>query len=160
MSIMRSLSDVNLLLALALRTHKDHARASAWLDQREDASVAVCRLTQNGLLRLMTQEKVMGPFVCTMKRAWQVHDEMLSDSRFVFVEEPEGLDQIWRALSSQSIIAPHLWTDAYLAAFAAAARMQLVTFDRGFRHFPGVSVLILAEPSVHEEKLQYHAAQE
>jgi hypothetical protein len=35
-----------------------------------------------------------------------------------------------RRRTSQAIVAPKLWADAYLAAFAEAAGLTLVTFDR------------------------------
>lgn len=39
---------------------------------------------------------------------------------------------------------PRLWTDAYLAAYARAGGLTVVTFDRGFRQFPDLSCELLA----------------
>ena len=38
---------------------------------------------------------------------------------------------------------PKLWQDAYLAAFAVAAGLSLVTFDQGFRKFRRLQSIIL-----------------
>lgn len=38
---------------------------------------------------------------------------------------------------------PGLWTDAYLAAFAQAADLMLATFDRGFRRFVDLRLVLL-----------------
>ena len=37
---------------------------------------------------------------------------------------------------------PKAWADAYLAAFADAAQLTLVTFDRGFRGKVGSLILL------------------
>jgi predicted nucleic acid-binding protein len=94
----------------------------------------------------------------TMTRAWEIYDDLLSHARFVYEEEPDGLEKMWRALCSQPIIAPNLWTDGYLAAFAAAGKMQFVTFDRGFRQFPGLDVVVRGQPIVHEAAGEYAVA--
>ena len=39
---------------------------------------------------------------------------------------------------------PKLWQDAYLAAFAVATDVCLVTFDQGFRKFRRLRSLILS----------------
>ena len=42
-----------------------------------------------------------------------------------------------------ALVTDRHWTDAYLAAYAHAARLSLVTFDKGFRGFPGLSCNVL-----------------
>jgi hypothetical protein len=49
------------------------------------------------------------------------------------VGEPPGLDRKFRALSRSTQAAPKTWADAYVAAFADAAPMTLVTLDHAFR---------------------------
>jgi predicted nucleic acid-binding protein len=91
-----------------------------------------------------------------MGQAWAVYDRLMSDTRFVYVEEPQGMEPLWRKFCPLELVAPHLWTDAYLAAFAAAGGLQLVTFDKGFRRFVGVNTLILGQqPAMHEEQPEY-----
>jgi toxin-antitoxin system PIN domain toxin len=155
---MLALSDVNVLLALSVPSHHHAPQALEWLNERSDGSVAICRQTQSGLLRLLSEPKIMGQRALTMGQAWNLYDRLMSDSRFVYRAEPDGIEALWRKLCPPSQVAPRLWTDAYLASFAAVNGMQLVTFDRGFRRFAGVNALVLGqEPALHEEEPQYTA---
>jgi predicted nucleic acid-binding protein len=61
------------------------------------------------------------------------------------VREPRGLDSQWKKLASGSKPSPKLWMDAYLAAFALAARYQLVTTDKAFKQFKGLDLLVLSK---------------
>jgi len=38
-----------------------------------------------------------------------------------------------------------VWNDAYLAAFAQAAGLEIITFDQGFSQYDGVNSVILAQ---------------
>src|SRR5579859_3518467 len=60
-----SLPDVNVRIALAAEGHVHHLPARDWFTAQSNASVAFCRITQMGLLRLLTNSKVMGgaPFL-------------------------------------------------------------------------------------------------
>ena len=42
---------------------------------------------------------------------------------------------------------PKVWNDAYLAAFAIEAGLQLITTDGDFRVFPGLQYSVLTLPS-------------
>ncbi len=147
----RVLCDVNVLLALVYGGHEHHRPVVRWLDTVPDDGVLICRTSQAGLLRLLTIRSVMQEDVCTMAEAWRVYDQLLADSRFRFCSEPEGVTELWRALCPPQTVAPKKWTDAYLAAFAIAAGMRLVTLDRGFWEFRGLDVLILGQPTLNEE---------
>ncbi len=72
----------------------------------------------------------MGIDVMSMRDAWRIYRTMLADERIRFVPEPGGLEAEWQRLTTVNTSAPRLWTDAYLAAFADAAGMRLVTLDR------------------------------
>lgn len=87
----------------------------------------------------------MGTSVVTRARAWQVLDEVFLDSRVVLAGEPLNIEPFWRVLSSTDDHSHKLWTDDYLAAFAMAAEIPLVTFDRKFEaRYPQVQVETLA----------------
>ena len=49
-----SLPDVNVLLALSAEGHVHHKPARLWFYAQLTDSVAICRVTQMGLLRLLT----------------------------------------------------------------------------------------------------------
>lgn len=138
---MTYLPDVNVWVALAVGEHVQHAAAKAWLDDCA-ASVAFCRVTQMGLLRLLTNSRVMAGDALSAARAWNVLDAFCEDGRVLFVPEPSGLEDRWRAITKRPNTGPNFWTDAYLAAFAATMEFTVVTFDKSFRQHKGVAVHI------------------
>ena len=58
--------------------------------------------------------------------------------------EPPGQDDRFCALSCAPGFALHLWTDAYLAAFAMAGPCRQVSLDDDFKRFAGLVFLHLA----------------
>jgi toxin-antitoxin system PIN domain toxin len=152
---MRILTDVNVLLALVHGQNENHRQAVRWLDGVVDDTICICRMTQNGLLRLLTLAPVMQNNALTMGEAWQVYDRLMTDERFTFALEPDGLERVWRALCPSKRVSPKMWMDAYLAAFAIAEGAQLVTFDRGFREFRGLALHVLGAQALREESISY-----
>jgi uncharacterized protein len=69
----------------------------------------------------------------TQQEAWEVYDCWSSDERVEFLEEPIALEGEFRALTRSPRASPKEWGDAYLVAFARAARLTIVTFDREFQ---------------------------
>jgi Predicted nucleic acid-binding protein, contains PIN domain len=124
------LPDVNVWLALASERHVHAPICGSWLNSIRSGEVVFCRVTQMGLLRLLTHESVMGKDVLSSREAWRVYRTILADERIQFVPEPFALELEWRRLTAQERPTPKIWTDAYLAAFARAGGMQLVTLDR------------------------------
>lgn len=93
-----------------------------------------CRFTQLGLLRLLTAEAVMGQDeVMTQEEAWGAYDLWLPDERIGFLNEPPEIETPFRAMARSRRSAPKDWADSYLAVFAAAAHLKLVTFNQAFR---------------------------
>ena len=140
------LADVNVWLATLVAEHPHHDAATGWwregvLPAGED--VAFCRLTQLGLLRLLTSESVMGRQRLDHAHAWAVFAEIAAQERVKFLEEPTGIDEHLADLCSREGSSPGFWSDAYLAAFARAGRHRFTTFDRGFRRFAGLELLLL-----------------
>lgn len=68
----------------------------------------------------------------------------MADRRISWLEEPAGLEVHWKPFASQSVASPKLWMDAYLAAFAIAGGLELVSTDHGFLQFAGLNVWILS----------------
>ena len=123
------LPDVNVWLALVWDGHRHHERARAWFEQQA-GKLFFCRVTQMGLLRLLTQPALMGEDVLSQQGAWQVYEALMGDARCVLQTEPPDVERAWKALSSRSEAAHRRWTDDYLAAFAVESELELVTFDR------------------------------
>lgn len=138
-----ALCDANVLLAFVYDRHMHHSAALVWLDSQADGTAILCRMTQLSLLRLLCHASVMASDVCTLPAAWAIYDEMQSDSRFSFAAEPDFIEVMLRQLTQSPTASPKVWTDAYLAAFARSAGIQLVTFDKGFRQFADLQLVLL-----------------
>ena len=138
------LPDVNFWLALAFQSHQQHASADTWMQTAARQSCCLCRVTQMRFLRLATNGKVLPDDVVTMSEAWQAHDEIVSDERVVFAEEPEGIEVAWRSFTQREAYSTNVWSDAYLAAFAQTADFEFVTFDKGFSQYKNRRCTILS----------------
>lgn len=66
----------------------------------------------------------------TQSQAWKAFDALVADPGNQMVEEPFGIDALFRKETSSDEKSTKQWADGYLAAFAAAAGMRLVTFDQ------------------------------
>ncbi|MDP9114029.1 MAG: PIN domain-containing protein [Acidobacteriota bacterium] len=128
--------DTNVWLALVWGRHSHADLSRRWFERASHGRLFFCRFTQLALLRLLTTEAVMGRDVLTMASTWDIYDQCSADERIAFLAEPEGLDPGLRSFTSGRRASPKLWADAYLAAFANAAGLRLVTFDRAFRSKP------------------------
>lgn len=141
---MPSLCDVNVLLALVYGRHQFHAQAAEWLAGiNDEAGVIVCRQAQLGLLRLLSSRAVMGEDVLSIDQCWAVFDVMMADQRFAFMREPREIELHFRQIMRGKVSASKAWSDAYLAAFARAADLQIVTFDADFRRFAKLDLKLL-----------------
>lgn len=138
------LLDVNVWLALAFDSHQHHKPAAAWFHTAPNDSCCFCRVTQASFLRLASNPSVMGAAVLSMADAWRSYDVLFADPRVAFAEEPTDIELHWRGLTHGSAFSPKLWTDAYLAAFAQGANLELVSFDRGFAQYHGTCCTILS----------------
>jgi hypothetical protein len=130
----RSFPDVNVWFALAVADHPHHAPAIAWWNE-ESSLAGFSRLTQLGLLRLLTTASAMGGLPLTNQQAWRVYDGFLADSRVRVFPELRALEERFRIISRVGQASPKLWVDAYLAAHAAANEAILVTFDQAFTKY-------------------------
>ncbi len=137
--------DINVWVALAYRGHSHNRAAATWFGGITIGPVAFCRFTQLGFLRLLTNPALMGDEVKTQRESWIVYDLLLGDWRVQFQSEPDAdaVESRLRSLTATNQFAPQQWPDAYLAAFAGAAGLTLVTFDRALSKLAGGDVLLL-----------------
>jgi toxin-antitoxin system PIN domain toxin len=124
-----SFPDVNVWLALASHEHVHSAVARRWWNSH-DGGMAFCRISQLGLLRLLTTAAVMGNKPLSLDRSWRIYDELLADHRVLFVYERPEIDAVFRARAAGHAASPKLWADAWMLAMASAAGGVLVTFDK------------------------------
>jgi len=124
--------DLNVWVALSVARHSHHETAWKWLRWLgRETQLVFSRYTQIGLLRLLTNQSVMGDRVLTLRQAWHVYDRWLDDPRVDFYPEPREIDGAFRqttaafgeAHASKSV------GDCYLLAYAKQSGATLVTFD-------------------------------
>jgi uncharacterized protein len=137
------LADVGVWLAAVWGRHVHNPVAADWFG-REAQGIAFCRVTQMGLLRLLSNPAIMGEDAIERSQAWRTYDQLWADERVVWADEPGELDAVWRAISARDDKSHKLWTDDYLAAFAQASDAALVTLDRAVpARYPSVRVELL-----------------
>lgn len=137
--------DINVWVALTYRGHQQHAVAASWFGRLRSEPIGFCRLTQVGFLRLLTHPVVMRDEVRTQHQAWEAYDLLTGDSRITYYPEhdPDAVENEFRALTTTTQFAPQQWPDAYLAAFAKAEGLTLVTFDRALSKLAVDDTLLL-----------------
>jgi uncharacterized protein len=137
--------DLNVWIALTYTKHTHYDCAHEWfISLPQDSRLYFCRFTQIGFLRLITTSAVMADDVLDQASAWRVYDEWLQDGGTSYIEEPSSIERAFRALTQSKHSSPKNWADSYLAAFATAAELDLVTFDSGFHE--RMSNLIILQP--------------
>jgi toxin-antitoxin system PIN domain toxin len=112
-------------------------------DGLSDQVCFFCRMTQQGFLRLATNPTVFGIYALTLDQAWQDYDVFQGDPRVAYADEAPNLEPHWRNWTQKRSFSPHVWNDAYLAAFALSARLKIVTFDRAFAQYSSTSCVFL-----------------
>ncbi len=125
--------DANVWLALFWARHSHSEKARLWFEQASQEQFFFCRFTQITVLRLLTTEKVMGKDTRNMAEAWELWDKAWADTRIAFLPEPPGIEKQFRAYSRLASWSAKVWADAYLLAFASAAGLKLVSFDRALK---------------------------
>jgi uncharacterized protein len=66
----------------------------------------------------------------SQRQCWDVYDLWVNSGLAIVAQDPPELEAEMRGETSQDSVSPKVWADAYLAAFAAAGNLTLVTLDR------------------------------
>jgi toxin-antitoxin system PIN domain toxin len=140
----RCIADANVLLPLLTEGHAHGRPADEWWQGCEDGDVGVCWPVRMALLRLLTNARVMGSGVQSPAQAWDAVRQLIDDPRVSMIDQlPAGHLKLWRENVLRREPTPNLWADAWLAAAAQISACDMVTFDRGFRSFPKLSLRLL-----------------
>lgn len=127
---MVALLDVNVLVALFDPVHAHHEAAHQWFGQNRESGWATCPLTENGLVRVLSNPAYPG-------RRTMVHDAIRRLIRF----RESGEHTFWpdsASLCDKLLIRPDRLlghkklTDVYLLALAVRNGGRVATFDRSF----------------------------
>jgi uncharacterized protein len=124
---MRVLFDVNALIAILDEEHVHHRVIHEWWAANRSAGWATCPLTENGLVRIMSQSGYKNPITTTF--AIDLLVEQVSETGHAFW--PDDISLCDGTLFNPScILGPNQITDVYLLALAVKNGGRLVTFDR------------------------------
>jgi len=140
---MRDLLDASVWLPLSAPDHAHYLRARRYWDDEAASELAFCRVTALALLRLLTNPRIFGEAALDGGTAWRALETWLALPQITLLGEPAGLDELLGQWAGQLDLRAGKWTDAYLAAFAAASDCRLVAFDSDFHRYPGVEFLHL-----------------
>lgn len=125
---MRSLLDVNVLLALFQPDHVHFERAQEWWKANEEHGWASCPLTQNGFARILSQHTYPKPLPTAEAIARLTEHIEHTDHEFwpddVAIADTNVFDPA-------GILGPNQITDSYLLALAVKNDGRLATLDRG-----------------------------
>ena len=123
------LLDVNVLVALAWRTHEHHQVAADWFANAADDGWATCPMTQCGFVRISSNPKIIHKAVSPMQ-AVALLQEMLKNKNHVFWEENISLTDT-KYFGRFTITGHRQITDAYLLELAIRNGGRIATLDRG-----------------------------
>jgi len=144
------LFDSSVWVALAFSSHPHHAEARQEFGTADSAHpAAFCRATQQAFLRIITTpavQKIYGSGVIANDEAWKKWELLMALPQVVWLNEPAGVETLWREHVRLSSASPKVWMDAYLAAFACGHRIPLATLDKDFARFTGLAVRYLLAP--------------
>ncbi len=123
---MRSLLDVNVLIALLDEDHSLHARASEWFAAHAKTGWASCPITQNGSIRIMSHPGY--PMVVPVRTiAGRLTEAAAGPLHEFWPDEVSLLDR--NVVDLERIHGPRQLTDVYLLALAVLRAGRFVTFD-------------------------------
>ena len=127
---MRALFDVNMLIALFDPDHLFHEKAHEWWSQHRNLGWASCTLTENGLIRILSNPKYSPdrPFT-PVEILGRLQEYIHQSDHVLLLESPSLLDETLYQLQPHCRSAEI--TDISLLGLAVRNQMRLVTFDRG-----------------------------
>lgn len=124
---MRALLDINVLIALLDAQHVHHHLAARWLAGNIEAGWASCPLTQNGVIRIMSQPAYPNPLP-PASIAERLTEAVSSGWHAFWPDDVSGLDA--DVVDWQAVLGSRQVTDCYLLALAVRHDGRFVTFDR------------------------------
>ncbi|MGD9630325.1 MAG: TA system VapC family ribonuclease toxin [Pyrinomonadaceae bacterium] len=126
---MRALLDVNVILALIDFDHVFHSLAHNWWDGVKTEGWASCPLTENGVVRVMSQPNYSAPDNYSVNDVirWLGEFARGTDHEF-WADDISLLDK--DHFDANRILGPKQLTDTYLLGLAASRGGRLVTFDQ------------------------------
>jgi toxin-antitoxin system PIN domain toxin len=140
---MRDLLDASVWLPLSAPAHIHYRRARRYWDEESANELVFCRVTALALLRHLTNPTILGSAALDGGAAWHALETWLAVPQITLLSEPPGLEELLAQWAGKLDLRVGHWTDAYLAAFAAASGCRVIAFDGHFHRYPGIEFLHL-----------------
>jgi toxin-antitoxin system PIN domain toxin len=138
------LPDNNILIN-ALRSEAPHHQvAKEWLENtlNQGAPLRLFPTVEAGFLRVVTNPKIyMNP--TPFDEAWLFLKTLCAAPGVEITQWTQAARERWARICGEGNLSGNDCNDAMLAAIAIERGLRLVTFDRGFRRFDGLSLLLL-----------------
>jgi uncharacterized protein len=129
------LLDVNVLVALADRSHIHHLTVTKWFDGNPGVRWGVCPFTEAGFLRVVTRS---APGALTVEEATEVLARLAKQSGYRFWPIMHPWSELVADLKGR-IFGPQQVTDACLLGLVIREKGVLVTLDQAIGHLAGTS---------------------
>jgi uncharacterized protein len=137
----------NNVLINAFRPDAEHHRvAKQWLEGSLNGAIPI-RLfptVETGFLRVVTHPKIYSP-PTSFHEAWQFLCVVCSSPMVEICPWTSSARERWGELCTGLGLCGNDCNDAMLAATALDRGLRVVTFDKGFRRFPDLPLLLLCE---------------
>ncbi len=138
---MRHLLDVNVIVGVLRADSELHAPARAWF-LGSTGSVAAMPETLAAAVRVLTNARIWDQ-VPTVDEATVAVNDLVDGAQIAVIGSSASAWPAFSAFVASGQLTHRDVPDAFLAAQARAMDAELVTFDRGFRDYPGLRVQIL-----------------
>jgi uncharacterized protein len=122
-----ALLDVNVLIALFDVDHSQHSVVRGWLEKNIHHGWASCPLTQNGLIRIMSQRSYPR-YTTTHDMAQRMRDATATASHKFIADNISLTDS--QHIRIDRLLTPSALTDIYLLALAVKHDSRFVTLDK------------------------------
>lgn len=123
----------------ALNQQQPELAQSAWCtlhnEYPEDASLAALQTLIDALAAFNANTESPAPRFTEHVQLQQMQQVLQALPQVTWRDEPPGTFSQWRSFTALDSASPKAWMNAYLAAFAIASGLRLVTLDRDFQNF-------------------------
>lgn len=138
------LPDNNVLIHAFRRESPDHGTAKEWLEDSliRGLPLRLFPTVETGFLRLVTHPRIF-PNPAPFATAWSFLEILFAAPGVEIAPWTSAARNRWGRLCMELGLRGNDCNDAMLAALALERGLRVVTFDQGFRRFPGLRLLVL-----------------
>jgi uncharacterized protein len=125
------LLDVNVLIAMAWPTHRDHQKVHEWLARHARDGWATCPLTQTSFVRILSNPAFSANALAPTDALTLLQANLAHPAHRFWADEVSLIDSLKPFV--QKLAGHRKVTDAYLLGLAIHKRGKLATMDRAVR---------------------------